>query len=44
MMLAKPDDPDVAQHDEFVVTADFLEGAFEIGARVGVVAGERLAL
>lgn len=28
-MLAKANDADVAQHDKFVVTANFLESAFE---------------
>src|SRR6185503_1821853 len=44
VVLAKADDADVAEHNQFVIAADFLEGLFEIGARVFVIAGEQLAI
>ena len=42
VMLAEADDADVGEHDQFVVAAGLLERAFEILARVLVIAGEKL--
>ena len=44
VVFAEADDADVAQHDQFIIAADFLENAFEIFARVGFVAGKKFAI
>ena len=42
VVLAETDEADVAQDDQLIIAADLLEGALEIAAGVGLIAGEQL--
>jgi hypothetical protein len=41
VVLAEADHPNVPKHHQFVIAADLLEGALEILAGFGVIAGEQ---